>query len=237
MVSEFPRKRYDSTRPRQGGSGIHAAARGGLVLRMSGTHVAETTSKITGYVIGAVKRVIPASAQPGANRLFDRTTNAVESVLGWREELTPPLRIRIHIGPFADPRLYRLAGDMNVEAFKDLAGLKPNASFLDIACGCGRVARALTKYLGRQRDVRRVRRGEEARGVGAERDHPEVPELPLPDRRHLQQEIQPAGKDGRIRASSSPTKTTRSTSRSQGRSTRTWSRTRSPTSSQRRSAS
>jgi ubiquinone/menaquinone biosynthesis C-methylase UbiE len=114
---------------------------------MAGTHRAETTSKITGYVIGAVKRVIPPSAQPGANRLFDRTTNAVESALGWREELTPPLRIRIHIGPFADPRLYRLAGDMNVEAFKDLAGLKPNASFLDIACGCGRVARALTKYL------------------------------------------------------------------------------------------
>lgn len=113
---------------------------------MSGTHVAETTSKITGYVIGAVKRVVPASAQPGANRLFDRTTNAFESLLGWREELTPPLRIRLHIGPFADPRLYRLAGDMNVEAFKDIAGLKPNATFLDIACGCGRVARALTKY-------------------------------------------------------------------------------------------
>jgi ubiquinone/menaquinone biosynthesis C-methylase UbiE len=115
---------------------------------MAGTHTAETTSKITGYVIGAVKRVIPASAQPGANRLFDRTTNAVESALGWREELTPPLRIRIHIGPFADPRLYRLAGDMNVEAFKDLAGLKPDAAFLDIACGCGRVARALTNYFG-----------------------------------------------------------------------------------------
>ncbi|MGH9920104.1 MAG: class I SAM-dependent methyltransferase, partial [Nitrososphaerales archaeon] len=113
---------------------------------MSGTHTAETTSKITGYVIGAVKKAIPPSAQPGANRLFDRTTNAVESILGWREELTPPLRIRIHIGPFADPRLYRLAGDMNVEGFKDLAGLKPKASFLDIACGCGRVARALTNY-------------------------------------------------------------------------------------------
>jgi ubiquinone/menaquinone biosynthesis C-methylase UbiE len=112
-----------------------------------GTHLAETSSKITGYVMGAVKRVIPASAQPGANRVFDRTTNAVESIMGWRETLTPPLRIRLHIGPFADPRLYRLAGDMNVQAFKDLAGLKPNASFLDIACGCGRVARALTNYL------------------------------------------------------------------------------------------
>jgi SAM-dependent methyltransferase len=111
------------------------------------THVAETTSKVAGYIIGAVKKAIPASALPGAARLFDKTTNAVESAMGWREDLTPPLRIRIHIGPFVDPRLYRFAGDRNVEGFRDLAGLEPNAAFLDIACGCGRVARALTKYL------------------------------------------------------------------------------------------
>jgi ubiquinone/menaquinone biosynthesis C-methylase UbiE len=114
---------------------------------MVGTHLAETSSKVTGYVIGFVKKVVPASAQPGASRLFDRTTNLVESALGWREELTPPLRIRLHIGPFLDPRLYRFAGERNVAAFKDLAGLKPDSAFLDIGCGCGRVARALTGYL------------------------------------------------------------------------------------------
>ncbi len=113
---------------------------------MVGTHIAETTSKVTGYIMGAVKRVIPASAQPGATRLFDKTTNLVESALGWREELTPPLRIRLHIGPFLDPRLYRFAGERNVAGFRDLAGLRPDAAFLDIACGCGRVARALTQY-------------------------------------------------------------------------------------------
>jgi SAM-dependent methyltransferase len=114
---------------------------------MVGGHFAETTSKVTGYVVGAVKRVIPASAQPAATRLFDRMTNLAESAVGIREELTPPLRIRIHIGPFLDPRLYRFAGDRNVAAFIDLAGLKPDATFLDIACGCGRVARSLTGYL------------------------------------------------------------------------------------------
>lgn len=118
------------------------------VTKTVGTHIAETTSKVTGYLIGAVKRIIPASVQPGANRLFDHATNGMERAMGWREDLTPPLRVRLHIGPFADPRLYRLAGDMNVRGFVDLAGLKPGASFLDIACGCGRVARALTKYLG-----------------------------------------------------------------------------------------
>ena len=35
-----------------------------------------------------------------------------------------------------------------VKAFRDLAGLKPDAAFLDIGCGCGRVARALTGYFG-----------------------------------------------------------------------------------------
>ncbi len=99
-------------------------------------------------MIGFVKRVTPASAQPAAAGLFDRATNLIESVLGWREELTPPLRIRLHIGPFLDPRLYRFAGERNVLAFKELAGLKPEAAFLDIGCGCGRVARALTGYFG-----------------------------------------------------------------------------------------
>src|SRR5438105_4382076 len=116
--------------------------------RMVGTHIAETSSKVTGYLIGFVKRVTPTSAQPAAASLFDSTTNLVERVLGWREELTPPLRIRLHIGPFLDPRLYRFAGERNVKAFRDLAGLKPDAAFLDIGCGCGRVARALTGYFG-----------------------------------------------------------------------------------------
>ena len=115
---------------------------------MVGTHLAETTSKVTGYMMGAVKRIVPASAQPGAARVFDRTTNLFESAVGWREELTPPLRIRLHIGPFLDPRLYRFAGERNVAGFRELAGLKPDAAFLDIACGCGRVARALTEYFG-----------------------------------------------------------------------------------------
>jgi ubiquinone/menaquinone biosynthesis C-methylase UbiE len=113
---------------------------------MVGTHLAETTSKVTGYVMGAVKRTVPASAQPAAARVFDKTTNLLESAVGLREELTPPLRIRLHIGPFLDPRLYRFAGERNVAGFKDLASLKPDAAFLDIACGCGRVARALTEY-------------------------------------------------------------------------------------------
>jgi cyclopropane fatty-acyl-phospholipid synthase-like methyltransferase len=69
--------------------------------------------------------------------------------LGWRhadDYLTPPLRIRLHIGPFLDPRLFKFAGEENVAAFRELAGLRPDAKFLDIGCGCGRIASVLTKY-------------------------------------------------------------------------------------------
>jgi SAM-dependent methyltransferase len=115
------------------------------------THVAETSSKAAGYLIGFAKRVTPKSALPGMTRLFDRGTNASERLLGWRKAgdvLIPPLRIRLHIGPFLDPRLFTFAGERNVEGFRDLAGLATDAKFLDIGCGCGRVASALTRYLG-----------------------------------------------------------------------------------------
>jgi len=118
---------------------------------MVGTHVAETTSKIAGYVIGFAKRLTPGWALPGMTRFFDRTTDTGERIVGWTkgsDRITPPLRIRLHIGPFFDPRLFRFAGDRNVAAFTELAGLRPDAKFLDIGCGCGRVATALTTVLG-----------------------------------------------------------------------------------------
>lgn len=117
---------------------------------MVGTHLAETTSKVAGYVIGFAKRMTPSWALPGMTRVFDRGTDLGERLVGWTkpsDRLTPPLRIRLHIGPFFDPRLFRFAGDRNVAAFRELAGLKPDASFLDIGCGCGRIATALTEYL------------------------------------------------------------------------------------------
>lgn len=117
---------------------------------MVGTHFAETTSKVAGYLIGFAKRLVPESTLPGATRLFDGWTDSAERVAGWRrpeDALVPPLRIRLHIGPFFDPRLFKLAGEMNVEAFRDLAGLRSDARFLDIGCGCGRIAIPLTRYL------------------------------------------------------------------------------------------
>jgi SAM-dependent methyltransferase len=114
---------------------------------MPTTHIAETTSKVAGYLIGYAKRVVPVSALPAMASAFDGVTNLGERVSGVRDDLTPPLRVRLHIGPFLDPRLYRMTGERNAAAFRELAGLQPGARFLDIGCGCGRVAAALTSYL------------------------------------------------------------------------------------------
>src|SRR5712691_8572551 len=93
-------RRRQHNRPRRRAE----AARGHTLS--GGTHAAETTSKVAGYLIGYAKKVIPKSALPGMTRLFDSGTNASERLLGWRQKddhLLPPLRIRLHIGPFLDP--------------------------------------------------------------------------------------------------------------------------------------
>ncbi len=93
------------------------------------------------------KRLTPPFLEPLVARIFDATTDSVERVLGRGNELTPPLRIRLHVGPFLDPWLYRTSAERNLEGFRELGNLSPDASFLDIGCGAGRVASALTRYL------------------------------------------------------------------------------------------
>jgi ubiquinone/menaquinone biosynthesis C-methylase UbiE len=59
----------------------------------------------------------------------------------------PPLHIRYGVGPFGDARLYRKSGREQVHELRRLVGLRPVDAFLDVGCGCGRVADALTSYL------------------------------------------------------------------------------------------
>ncbi len=105
------------------------------------------TSVAIGYLLGFGKRLIPPSSRPTMASLFDTGTNFVEKLAGLRDELTPPLRIRLHIGPLIDPRAYRASGRRDVETLRALSVIKPSDRFLDIGCGCGRLAAALTRYL------------------------------------------------------------------------------------------
>jgi SAM-dependent methyltransferase len=80
-------------------------------------------------------------------RAFDAGTNLAERILGVSDSLTPPLRLRLHIGPFLDTRLYRLSAERNLSALRELCHLQSTAKVLDIGCGCGRMAAALTRFL------------------------------------------------------------------------------------------
>lgn len=78
---------------------------------------------------------------------FDAGTNLVERIVRLRDPLIPPLRLRLHIGPFLDARLYTLSAERNLSALTELCDLQSTAHVLDIGCGCGRMAAAFSRFL------------------------------------------------------------------------------------------
>ena len=60
----------------------------------------------------------------------------------------PPENLRILVGPFSDSALFERGGDEQAADIAALCGVAPDAQVLDVGCGCGRLARALTRYLG-----------------------------------------------------------------------------------------
>lgn len=72
-----------------------------------------------------------------------RLADAAELVLGRREPLIPPRRLRQFVGN-SD---FRATGEEFLRHFRDLADLQPSDRVLDIGCGIGRMARVLTGEL------------------------------------------------------------------------------------------
>jgi len=56
--------------------------------------------------------------------------------------------MRLQVGPYFDSRFYRQVAEEYANYIKRFCAIKPNASILDIGCGTGSIAIALTKYLG-----------------------------------------------------------------------------------------
>ena len=67
--------------------------------------------------------------------------------LRWLDGLVPPLNLRLKVGPFSKARFFRAVGEDFLKLIIKLAGLRPDANVLDVGCGCGQLAIALTKYL------------------------------------------------------------------------------------------
>jgi len=68
-------------------------------------------------------------------------------LLGRRDGLTPPCRMRVQVGPFVDARYYKASGEDFFRYFRDLCAVRQHENVLDVGCGCGQLAVPLTKYL------------------------------------------------------------------------------------------
>src|SRR6266571_3339160 len=121
----------------------------GHLLFYSGRRIriALTNDKLVSGPLRLGARFVPVAALQLIARAFDGGTNLAERILVGRDSLTPPVRLRLHIGPFLDPRLYRLSAKQNLSALSELCHVQPTSHVLDIGCGCGRMAAAFTRFL------------------------------------------------------------------------------------------
>lgn len=100
-------------------------------------------SKIKAYV---PREVIPliVSCRAIIRKSAYFLVDAIDLLLGRRDELTPPKRIFLS---YRDFRKFKKVGEEFLHYFIEWGGLKPYERILDVGCGIGRMAVPLTKYL------------------------------------------------------------------------------------------
>jgi SAM-dependent methyltransferase len=95
-------------------------------------------------LLARVAHAAPRRVRSILSRTYDSLHERVERVLGRADPLVPPARLMFVGGSRRD---FRAIGDKWVQTFIRLAGLKPHERVLDVGCGVGRMASALTRYL------------------------------------------------------------------------------------------
>lgn len=97
-----------------------------------------------------VRQLLPRPIEPTVREFFCLITDPKDYLLylSRRDEMTPPRRLTRRIGNKNED--FQISGNNYLQYFIEQLGdlqLKPNDSVLEVGCACGRVARALTKYL------------------------------------------------------------------------------------------
>ncbi len=109
-------------------------------------------------MLSVIARYIPQPIKPPLRSLFFAVADLIDALPGNRDRLSPPRYIREYIGD-GD---FDETGQRFLHYHVDLANLRADETVLDVGCGIGRMAVALTGYLketGRYEGFDIVKRG------------------------------------------------------------------------------
>lgn len=105
------------------------------------------TVRAFGYVQD-VKRRITSSwcCRALAGRMIERMEES-GCRLSMRHSPIPPASLCAGLGPFEDPARFLESGRETLELARRICGIRPDSRFLDVGCGCGRIALAMLDFL------------------------------------------------------------------------------------------
>ncbi len=96
---------------------------------------------------GSLKTLVPKSLRPFLLNLYCVALDGFDLVGGRRDAITPPRRLlRFATDPDSD---FKETGRVFLQFLVAHCGLRPDGRVLDVGCGVGRIAVALTGYLDR----------------------------------------------------------------------------------------
>lgn len=95
------------------------------------------------------RSLLPAPLRSSLKFLLCSAVDLFDATFKPRDRLMPPARLRVRVGCFRNflfPSRYRAVGAEFARHLQDIAGLKPGGAILDLGCGCGLAASALTDF-------------------------------------------------------------------------------------------